>query len=367
MLKKIYTFGYVLLFSLFFLGKAIADPLIIEDFDDISGWSNGLTLETSNIKAGTGAALWGDTETYQYLNRSFNAPIDLTAYNQFTFWVHSDAANNALIEIIFTSSGGYFRHQMQVDWLGWRAVSVHKKDFKISKPTASWASIDKFGFNSSGWGHEPTPGTRLIFDDVRFTLSPVTNIQKQVQYVNGDYVFNFSVLVNNPSLLSRTFNIVPGEQNDTSINITATNSIVTLLPDESGSFNISVTIPQNIIDPAKALDLLRAEFQLYEGDVLLEGIRLPSHMPLAERSFPRTFLNAADFERMNLWAADATLPWATKAKNDIISQADGWRAKFNTKYGVDWYVPSGGAMGRLVCVTRHSLYTYISSSYTNTY
>ena len=77
--------------------SASAKILVIDNMDDITPWTgNGtVSLETENVKEGTGAIRCDDSNLLQ-IQRNFTEPLDLSAYEDdgvISVWVYVDSTD----------------------------------------------------------------------------------------------------------------------------------------------------------------------------------------------------------------------------------------------------------------------------------
>jgi len=155
-----------------------------EGYLNVSGWhakytdrwvqpTDGFQLTGDETIAGDGAGYWMDTVLS---TRVVNAdiPHDWSEYMFLSFWVYSDSANNAGIQIAIYSESeayndDYYKREIIVDWEGWRLFEIPFHEFSAVREPVGWHKIDYIKIASSGWGHEPVETTGLIFDEMKLS------------------------------------------------------------------------------------------------------------------------------------------------------------------------------------------------------
>ena len=136
--------------------------------------TEGFVLEQDELIFGDGAARWSDT-TESTRVVTIAMPDDWSDYMFLTFWVYSEEANDAGIEIAIyseldsTSSDDYYKKEIIIDWEGWRLFEIPLHEFAATREPVGWHKIDYIKIASSGWGHTPKESTNLIFDEMKLS------------------------------------------------------------------------------------------------------------------------------------------------------------------------------------------------------
>jgi len=164
--------------------SASAKILVIDNMDDITPWTgNGtVSLETENVKEGTGAIRCDDSNLLQ-IQRNFTEPLDLSAYEDdgvISVWVYVDNTDTFDVrdnQFEFTSSGTCDVEESAInignEWFepGWNHFLFTMYDF--SSFDADWSRINfirmyKFVTGPNYW----------IWDDIRIGLESDFGIGK---------------------------------------------------------------------------------------------------------------------------------------------------------------------------------------------
>ena len=135
--------------------------------------SDGFQLTDSEVIAGDGAGHWWDTVSSTRVVIE-DIPHDWSEYMFLSFWVYSEEANNAGIQIAIYSEAeayndDYYKREIIIDWEGWRLFEIPFHEFSAVREPVGWHKIDYIKIASSGWGHEPVETTGLIFDEMKLS------------------------------------------------------------------------------------------------------------------------------------------------------------------------------------------------------
>ena len=158
------------------------ERVTLADFSDGTEASKWSVLQSSTEQTRNGAkysAKWNDTsikENWYAESREFNDPaqMDWRNFENLSFYAYSPAATGETIHVQPLSSVGdnaswigYFRVTFQVDWVGWKKITLSCNDIlKTGAYNASFADIRALNFRAEGWGNTPTAGTVLYFDKI---------------------------------------------------------------------------------------------------------------------------------------------------------------------------------------------------------
>lgn len=325
--------------------------ILIDDFEDVADWRI-LTLEKSLVRKGEGAGRWADHPNNRtYTNKVFSTPIDVSSANVVQFWLYSEVANNALIELLFdsknsnTEGGDYYRHTIRVDWTGWRYFNVPINEFIVARTPIGWNKIDSVSFHADGWGHQPLADTVLILDDMSFVKGIVKNLNKTGAFVGENYVYTFTVDLEDHFGKDQTLTLEFQPETGYPFLAEIVTPTVILPANGTAQAQVLVTIPASQISSATLLDLHTTQLQFLAGDQgeKLDAVNLEASVPPQHRNHPRSLLNEADFIRINQWAESET--WAKNARDSIIANANGWPANYNSKYNLaTWELPPEGSL-----------------------
>ena len=136
--------------------------------------TDDLNLQTDQVIAGDGAAVWSDTVLSTRLT-IVDIPHDWSEHSFLSFWAYSEVANDAGIQIAIyseldsTSSDDYYKKEVIIDWVGWRLFEIPLHEFRATRDPVGWHKIDYIKIASSGWGHTPAESTKLIFDEMKLS------------------------------------------------------------------------------------------------------------------------------------------------------------------------------------------------------
>lgn len=336
---------------------ALAD-IVVDDFEDVSDWS-GLQPEASEVHSGNGAGRWDEHVERSTARKAFSPALDASAQAHFQVWVFSAKANGALVELILdsenaadTAGSDYYRHQIQVDWTGWRYLRVPLETFRISRNPVGWHQINSVAFHASGWDHEPMDDTVLVLDDMSFGTGVIEDIRVQRGFQGSDYVYDFTVLLEERTGSNRSLAISLSPVANNPFGLTVLDPTVSLPANGNGQARLRISVPSSEISDATLLDLHRASLSVTEQGSTCDGADLDAAVPLPPRQHPRSLLTAEDFTRIDSVAQSEA--WATSARDSILHSADGWPSSFEQEYALPgWQLPPEGGQWGLwyVCPT----------------
>ncbi|RLQ96128.1 heparinase II/III domain-containing protein [Falsibacillus albus] len=151
-----------------------SDEMVISDFESLNGW-RGLSQETDIVKEGVQAGYWDvyddATDTYKNAVDDYSIPHDWSNYEAVSVWVYSKKATNDKVYIVLGSqaseaNNGYYLASFQLDWTGWKEISIPFYMFKAANSPAGFSKIDFIKFHTS-WLHEtPSKETEMILDSL---------------------------------------------------------------------------------------------------------------------------------------------------------------------------------------------------------
>ena len=325
--------------------------ILIDDFEDVSDWS-GLDLDASLSVEGSSSGLWDDHLNQTSVSKTFAAPLDASAEDTLSVWIHSDVANDALIELIFDSENAgsdgwdYYRYRLHVDWTGWRHFWIPLEDFVVSRQPVGWHELNRVQLSADGWSHEALADTLLHLDDMRLTSGLVDDVQVGYGYSAGDYLYTYTVSLSEKAggqlSADLAVELPPGSDWQASV----VPQHLDLNPQQAAQVTVSLLLPAAHILPDRWLETDVARFTIQVDGRERDSLELPATVPLPERQSPRLLLDSADFTRMQTWAAGH--PWAESVAAGIVSRADDWPQSHNDKYGLSsWELPPEGGQWTL--------------------
>ena len=158
-------------------------------FEEAKFWDGGETV-TDPRKSGDAAVQWAQHKSNSSLTLQL-APLDLSAFNTISFWVHSSAANGETFMLIADSQHdpkvfSYYSTRFTVDWTGWKQLSVRLRQFGKAREPVGWNKITRFRFAASGWNQAPRDDSVWVFDDLQFSYDPTAyrpqiNVHKYIE------------------------------------------------------------------------------------------------------------------------------------------------------------------------------------------
>ncbi len=152
-----------------------ADQRAAFGFEDAKFWDGGETA-TALKQSGAAAVRWAKHKTNGGLTCSI-APLDLSAFNTVSFWLHSDQANGETFMIIAESlreqgTNSYFSRKFTVDWTGWKKLTAHYQSFGPAREPAGWDKISRWRFTTTGWDQDPNDEAIWVLDELEFSFDP---------------------------------------------------------------------------------------------------------------------------------------------------------------------------------------------------
>ncbi|MCD4823494.1 MAG: hypothetical protein K8S55_02725 [Phycisphaerae bacterium] len=183
--------------ALIFIGSIVLSNVVfaeaatlLDEAGTIKKWSN-TAVSSTRAKSGKVSALWKNHSDKKEI-RTSSFPHDLSKYRWISFWMHSDVANHAKINLILNSTKGknkgFYRFPIRINWKGWRKFEIPFRRFKKGhKPT--WSKVDAIRFQVTGWGARPLADTVLFIDDMQVATSKKTTMTKPVK---PNVIYEFS-------------------------------------------------------------------------------------------------------------------------------------------------------------------------------
>lgn len=111
--------------------------------------------------------------------------LNVTAgqYKYINVLMRSSQATEGSMNFLLTSSVGYFRKVLPIDWEGWKLVSIPLSEFGASADGTTWDAILNIRLNTGGWSLARPSGAQLNFDLIWFSKeSPVgMTLKERVQ------------------------------------------------------------------------------------------------------------------------------------------------------------------------------------------
>jgi len=152
-----------------------ADQIAAFGFEDARYWDGGETA-TDLRQAGQAAVRWAKHKTNGGLGLTIK-PLDLSAFNTVSFWLHSDKANGETFMIIAESlrepgTNSYFSRKFTVDWTGWKQINAHFQSFGTAREPAGWNKISQWRFTTTGWDQDAKDDAVWVLDELEFSYDP---------------------------------------------------------------------------------------------------------------------------------------------------------------------------------------------------
>ncbi len=144
-------------------------------FEDARLWGAGETVAEPK-HGGAAAVRWARHKTNGGLTCQVTR-LDLSAFNELSFWLHSSQANGESFYIIAESQRqkgvlSYFSYRVIVDWTGWRQITVNFREFGQARQPVGWQQIDHLRFTATGWDQNPSEDAVWVLDDLDFSYNP---------------------------------------------------------------------------------------------------------------------------------------------------------------------------------------------------
>ncbi len=107
-------------------------------------------------------------QTNEYRLADYGAPTDWSGYQYYNFWMYSENANGAHINVLVYDSGGkYNRYDLVVDWeKEWKCVSIPISGPMLNNNIKDLSDVQIIRFNAGDWGGTVDPTTCLYFDSI---------------------------------------------------------------------------------------------------------------------------------------------------------------------------------------------------------
>lgn len=179
------------------------DPGVIAQFDTADSAlldkTGTLVLDSTIKKHYDWSAKWANLHTSQNAIVQLSlAGIDFTEYSHFAAWVYSEKATEATINIAAFSNSrnesnrqGYLQKGINVDWAGWRLISIPLADFtKRYEPDLT--SMQRLDLDARKWADSDVaagPDTVLYLEKIWLTnegLEPCTLVSAEPAYGMDD-------------------------------------------------------------------------------------------------------------------------------------------------------------------------------------
>lgn len=148
-----------------------------------------MTFETDETAAAPQSAKSGkwvyadkvEISGYHYF-RDLNGLTDWSAYKQFKIRMHSNLANDDHMTVVIpandggkVSTGGYFRYEVPIDWMGWRDVTINLSDFTATTKNGiapTWEKATGIVLHRGKWSTNTDAGKGTILHFDSFSLVP---------------------------------------------------------------------------------------------------------------------------------------------------------------------------------------------------
>ena len=341
MRKAIFTLFLLSLMSI----PARAD-IVIDDFEDVSDWW-GLDLDTNEKIQGSASGRWDDPLNQSSINKDFAGALDATGHQVLSFWMHSESANDALIEVIFYSENAgsegsdYYRYRIKMDWTGWRHFWIKLDEFSVARDPIGWHEVNRIQLSAGGWGHEPLADTLIRLDDMRLTSTLIDSVDERYEFVGPDFEYRYTIQMSEKN--GEAISVDLEMQQDIGSNWQAVvgPEQIDFVANGSADVTVTLSLAEAFISPDRFLETDDARFVVKQAGLERDVLTLEATVPLPYRSAPRLYLDSADFARMLDWAS--SLAWADSLLQDILIQADNWPESHNQKYSLaSWSPPPEG-------------------------
>ncbi len=148
----------------------------ILDFEILDPW-HGLTADRTDPHQGAQSGRWDNILTNDRIENSI-VTGNLSAYLGFTIWIWSESPTGSSIALCLLSENpqenrpAYYRHNITIDWSGWRKISVPFASMSEHNNPGGLNRITGVRIASTGYGtKDQNPATLLKFDEMRFVQS----------------------------------------------------------------------------------------------------------------------------------------------------------------------------------------------------
>ena len=151
--------------------------LLLEDFEDPQRVEQlELVQNDQFVKSGQYSAKWANHPQESSVRIQGG---DWSRYSRLNFWVYSEVANGAGIEVVFSSDNDetagwdYYYTSFILDWTGWKHISIPLNNCGVSNNPVGWQQIDDLTFFTKGWGFSPNSTSVLYLDTLTLTSDQV--------------------------------------------------------------------------------------------------------------------------------------------------------------------------------------------------
>lgn len=360
-MRKIYCYLILLVALPYF---ALGDTIIVDDFEDVSDWT-GLERDSSIKMEGDYSGIWRDTVKVTKIRKNFNPPLDLSGYDFLGFWVYSENASGAKLQLVLDSDNpsdpagwDYYSKEIVIDFSGWKFLKIPLSSFVVSRNPVGWNKINYISFNSTGWNHTPLPDTVLRFDFMVFSQSIIELLNKKQYWLGNDFVYEFHLIIKNKSQAAVEYSL-DLDKSLLGFEYYLSDKVLSIPPSGLKEVTLLVYITPKIIVPQNFLKSERVVINLKRDNQTEDVMEMIAAVPLMKKEHPYMLLDSYDILRIAEWANKYS--WAKSQVDSIIKQADNWESNFKTKYGVaHWELPpEGGQWGMwYVCKDDNSYLTY---------
>jgi MYXO-CTERM domain-containing protein len=342
------------------VGRTASADVGIEDFEDVSDWT-GLTLSTATVAEGAGAGAWLDHVAVGSVRRAFTTPLDLSASDAIVLWLHSARANGAELELVLDSENpavdgwDYYRAPIVVDWVGWRRLRLPRRDFLIARSPVGWHQIRAVSLHASGWGHTGRADSALHLDGL-VALDPVlAGVDEQLERPAGGFRYRTILhLLGGSAPIDLEVDVALDAGSPWTIR-TSPSSPLTLPAGARLDLVVDLEVDASQLAGLAPLARHTGAIVLRSGGLERERLTLEAVVPTAARPSPRVLLDAADFARIQAWAARQS--WAADRRDAILRRADAWPASHLARYGLSSWAPppEGGQWGNWYVCPDHAV------------
>ncbi|MBN2498778.1 MAG: heparinase II/III family protein [Deltaproteobacteria bacterium] len=340
-----------IVFACLLLAWSARAEIGIDDFEDVSDWS-GLDRDAGLAVEGSASGRWDDHPGQTSISKRFSTPLDASAEDSLSVWIHSAVANGAQIELIFDSENegsdgwDYYRYPFRVEWTGWRHLWIPLSDFIVSRQPAGWHELNYVQLSASGWSHEAFPDTLLHLDDMRLCTALVDGLQVDYGYSAGDYLYTYRVALSEKAGVGLTADLAVELEAGSVWQASVEPAQLVLGPGQADEVTVGLLIPAAQIQPEHYLESDTARFAVLVDGLEHDSLELSACVPLPQRTSPRLLLDADDFNRVQAWATSHS--WAEAELAGIRARADGWPEDHNARYGLSsWELPPEGGQWTL--------------------
>ncbi len=151
--------------------QAVKDRTWNLDSVPLKELSGGLKITADRVKEGKTAGRWGDLVRYPTLVTA-DVPHDWSGVQNLSFWVYAEQPTRDAITLGIRSDNpatpgkDFFFYSFNIDWTGWKLVSLPLASFEKYQEPLGWNHVDAVYFFAKAFGHNPNPYTVLYFDDM---------------------------------------------------------------------------------------------------------------------------------------------------------------------------------------------------------